>query len=192
MASNKHDAAHEPETTGHEWDGIRELNKPLPKWWLYTFYACIVWAIGYWLLMPAWPLVTSYTKGMLGYSQREVVAEQIEAAKAAKTEFRQKIAASDLAAINSRPRAAPFRARRRRGSVRRQLRALSRQRRARRVRLSQSPRQFLAVGRFARRHPSDHHPWHQGRRYADAEPRHADAGVRQDRRLERGADRRRR
>ncbi len=72
MASNKHDAADEAETTGHEWDGIRELNKPLPKWWLWTFYACIVWAIGYWLLMPAWPLVASYTKGLLGYSQREV------------------------------------------------------------------------------------------------------------------------
>ncbi len=52
------------ETTGHEWDGITEANRPLPKWWLWTFYACIVWAIGYWLLMPAWPLVSSYTKGL--------------------------------------------------------------------------------------------------------------------------------
>ena len=38
------------ETTGHVWDGdLKELNKPLPRWWLYTFYACIVWAIGYWI-----------------------------------------------------------------------------------------------------------------------------------------------
>ena len=66
MASSKHDRAPESETTGHEWDGIRELNKPLPKWWLWTFYATIVWAIGYWLLMPAWPLVASYTTGWLG------------------------------------------------------------------------------------------------------------------------------
>jgi cytochrome c oxidase cbb3-type subunit 3 len=103
MASNERDAASEADSTGHEWDGIRELNKPLPKWWLWTFYACIVWAVGYWLLMPAWPLVASYTKGYLGYSQRETVAEQLDEAKAAKAEYRQKIAASDLAAINSDP-----------------------------------------------------------------------------------------
>ncbi len=103
MATRKHDAATDVDTTGHEWDGIRELNKPLPKWWLWTFYACIVWAIGYWLLMPAWPLVASYTKGLLGYSQRGTVAEQLDAAKAAKAEFRQRIAASDLAAINADP-----------------------------------------------------------------------------------------
>jgi mono/diheme cytochrome c family protein len=103
MASAKRDTAPEPETTGHEWDGISELNKPLPKWWLYVFYATIVWAVGYWLLMPAWPLVAGYTKGLLGYSQRAQVADQLEAAKAAKAEYRQRIAASDLAAINSDP-----------------------------------------------------------------------------------------
>jgi cytochrome c oxidase cbb3-type subunit 3 len=90
-------------TTGHEWDGITELNKPLPKWWLWTFYATIVWAIFYWLLMPAWPLVSSYSKGMLGYSQRERVAEQVAEAKAAKSSYRDKIAAMDLAAINNDP-----------------------------------------------------------------------------------------
>ena len=68
------------ETTGHEWDGVKELNKPLPKWWLWTFYATIVWAIVYWLLMPSWPLVSSYTEGLLGYSQRERVTEQVAAA----------------------------------------------------------------------------------------------------------------
>ena len=52
-------------TTGHEWDGIEELNKPLPKWWLWTFYATIVWAIGYWLLMPAWPLLSRSTETRL-------------------------------------------------------------------------------------------------------------------------------
>src|SRR5262249_3515632 len=101
--AKKHDAATEAETTGHEWDGIHELNKPLPKWWLWTFYATIVWAIGYWLFMPSWPLVASYTKGLLGYSQREAVSEQLDAAKAARAEFRQKIAANDLAAINANP-----------------------------------------------------------------------------------------
>ena len=40
------------ETTGHEWDGIKELNTPLPSWWLYVFYATILIAIVYWVLMP--------------------------------------------------------------------------------------------------------------------------------------------
>ena len=96
------------ETTGHEWDGITELNKPLPKWWLWTFYATIVWAIGYWLLMPAWPLVSSYSKGLLGYSQRERVAEQVAEAKAAKSDYRNKIAAMDLTAINNDPELLSF------------------------------------------------------------------------------------
>jgi len=103
MAHKRDDAETDGDTTGHEWDGIRELNKPLPKWWLYTFYACIAWAFGYWLLMPAWPLVSSYTRGFLGYSQREAVAEELTEAKMAKAAFREKIAASDLAAINADP-----------------------------------------------------------------------------------------
>jgi cytochrome c oxidase cbb3-type subunit 3 len=41
------------ETTGHEWDGIRELDNPLPRWWLWVFYGCIVVAVVYWILMPA-------------------------------------------------------------------------------------------------------------------------------------------
>ena len=44
-------------TTGHEWDGIKELNAPLPRWWLITFYLTIVWAVGYWIVYPAWPLL---------------------------------------------------------------------------------------------------------------------------------------
>jgi cytochrome c oxidase cbb3-type subunit III len=61
-------------TTGHEWDGIKELNTPLPRWWILTFYATIVWAIGYWVVYPAWPLVSGYTRGILHYTNREAVA----------------------------------------------------------------------------------------------------------------------
>jgi cytochrome c oxidase cbb3-type subunit 3 len=108
MAKRDPHSSTEVETTGHEWDGITELNKPLPKWWLWTFYATIVWAIGYWLLMPAWPLVSSYSKGLLGYSQRERVAEQVAEAKAAKSSYRDKIAAMDLTAINNDPELLSF------------------------------------------------------------------------------------
>ena len=60
----KQDNKQQIATTGHEWDGISELNTPLPRWWLWLFYATIVWAIGYWILYPAWPLLSSYTKGV--------------------------------------------------------------------------------------------------------------------------------
>jgi cytochrome c oxidase cbb3-type subunit 3 len=61
-------------TTGHAWDGIEELNTPLPRWWLIIFYATIVWAIGYWIVYPAWPTLSGYTRGLFGYSSRAQVA----------------------------------------------------------------------------------------------------------------------
>jgi cytochrome c oxidase cbb3-type subunit III len=64
-------------TTGHEWDGIKELNTPLPRWWIITFYACIIWAVGYWIIYPAWPLVSGYTSGVLHYSSRADVAVEL-------------------------------------------------------------------------------------------------------------------
>lgn len=70
MAEIERDEITGRETTGHEWDGIKELNTPLPKWWSYTFYATIVWSLVYWVLYPAWPTLTDFTKGTLGYSSR--------------------------------------------------------------------------------------------------------------------------
>ena len=65
-------------TTGHEWDGIKELNTPLPRWWVLTFYATIIWAIGYWVVYPAWPLVSGYTTGMLAlYQSRRPLTEDL-------------------------------------------------------------------------------------------------------------------
>lgn len=91
------------ETTGHEWDGIRELDNPLPRWWLWTFYACILWSVGYWVLYPAWPLAASYTKGVLGYSQRDVVTEQIAQSQAALRVYDDQILAGDLADVPGNP-----------------------------------------------------------------------------------------
>ena len=65
MADKKHiDEISGVETTGHEWDGIRELNNPMPRWWVYTFYATIVWAIGYAIAYPAWPLIKACRGGV--------------------------------------------------------------------------------------------------------------------------------
>jgi len=87
------------ETTGHEWDGVKELNKPLPKWWLFTFYATVLWAVGYWLAYPAFPTWLGYTKGFFGYSQRQTVIDEVRAARAAQTAFRDRIAAASLQEI---------------------------------------------------------------------------------------------
>ena len=64
------DALTGTETTGHDWDGIKELNTPLPRWWLWTFYGTIVFSVAYTVLFPAWPLISSATGGVLGYSSR--------------------------------------------------------------------------------------------------------------------------
>ncbi|MFV0299241.1 MAG: cytochrome-c oxidase, cbb3-type subunit III [Hyphomicrobiaceae bacterium] len=91
------------ETTGHEWDGIKELNKPLPRWWLLTFYVCILWAVGYWVVYPAWPLVNGYTKGIWDYSQRAEVTREVKAGIAAQAKQRAEIDATPLADIEKNP-----------------------------------------------------------------------------------------
>jgi cytochrome c oxidase cbb3-type subunit 3 len=76
------DAISGQSTTGHEWDGIKELNTPLPKWWVYVFYICIVWAIGYWVIYPTWPTATGFTTGVIGYSSRAELETDLAAASA--------------------------------------------------------------------------------------------------------------
>jgi cytochrome c oxidase cbb3-type subunit 3 len=84
------------DTTGHDWDGIKELNNPLPRWWLYTLYMCIVWAVGYSIAYPAWPMISGATKGLLGYSTRGEVAADIARFEEANAEISAQLAAADL------------------------------------------------------------------------------------------------
>ncbi|WP_222875869.1 cytochrome-c oxidase, cbb3-type subunit III [Terrihabitans soli] len=91
------------ETTGHEWDGIRELNTPLPRWWLWTLYATIVWAVGYWIFYPAWPLVTSYTTGVSGWMTRTAVEDSIAELHAIRGETGKKIISAGLSEIENTP-----------------------------------------------------------------------------------------
>jgi cytochrome c oxidase cbb3-type subunit III len=74
-------------TTGHEWDGIKELDNPMPRWWVWTFYATIVWALAYTVAYPAWPLISSATSGLLGYSSRVDVKNELDAASAAQAQY---------------------------------------------------------------------------------------------------------
>ncbi len=83
-------------TTGHEWDGIRELNTPLPRWWLWTFYACIAFALVYVVLYPAIPLVHSATRGLLGYSTRAEVEKSLTEAVDAQSANLQQIASMSV------------------------------------------------------------------------------------------------
>jgi cytochrome c oxidase cbb3-type subunit 3 len=88
------------ETTGHEWDGIKELDTPLPRWWLYIFYASIVAAIIYWVLMPAWPLANGYTRGLLNWSDRRNVAAEVQMLEASRAPMFDRLAhasSADLA-----------------------------------------------------------------------------------------------
>lgn len=83
MADNKRvDAATGTETVGHEWDGIEELDTPMPRWWLWTFYATILFAIGYVILYPAWPLLHGATPGTTGWTSRGQLDEQVAARNA--------------------------------------------------------------------------------------------------------------
>jgi cytochrome c oxidase cbb3-type subunit 3 len=90
----------DPETTGHSWDGIKEFNNPLPRWWLWTFYACIVWGIAYTVFYPAWPLINGATPGILGFTTRGEVAEDIARFDEMNADIRTQITEVELAAIN--------------------------------------------------------------------------------------------
>ena len=74
------------ETTGHSWDGIKELNNPLPRWWLTVFYVSVLFSIGYWVAMPAWPGISGYTKGLRNHSERENVAVAVADLEAARNQ----------------------------------------------------------------------------------------------------------
>ena len=97
------DAATGRDTTGHEWDGIKELNTPLPKWWLYVLYASCVYAVIWWVLYPSWPWVNTYFGGILGYNQREALDERIAEAAAERAGWQEQVAAASLEEIRGDP-----------------------------------------------------------------------------------------
>lgn len=99
MAEKHIDQLSGVETTGHEWDGIRELNNPMPRWWVLTFYVTIIWAIGYMVFYPSIPLLTESTKGLLGQTNRADLANEIKVASASQKVYLDKIAATSVTDI---------------------------------------------------------------------------------------------
>jgi cytochrome c oxidase cbb3-type subunit 3 len=110
MATDKPhvDAVTGTATTGHEWDGIRELNTPLPRWWLWLFYITIVWGIGYMIAYPAWPLVSSFTGGVLGWHSRTAIVSDLNELKTMRAPMTAKLEATKLADIKSDQALADF------------------------------------------------------------------------------------
>jgi cytochrome c oxidase cbb3-type subunit III len=90
-------------TTGHEWDGIKELNTPMPRWWVWLFYATIVWAVAYWVVYPAWPTLNGFTHGLLGYTNRAQVAVEIAALQQKRGDKAAALAQVSLADIEKAP-----------------------------------------------------------------------------------------
>jgi cytochrome c oxidase cbb3-type subunit 3 len=103
MSAHDVDAATGTPTTGHEWDGIKELNTPLPRWWVWVLYATVVWSIGYWVVYPALPLITSYTAGVFGYSSRGQVAAEVRDLQQARGGMAAKLEAASLSEIEKDP-----------------------------------------------------------------------------------------
>lgn len=99
MSDRKVDETTGIETTGHTWDGIEELNNPLPRWWLWTFYVTIFWAVVYTIAYPAWPMISGATSGFLGYSTRAEVAANIQAHEAKNEALVAQLNAADLATL---------------------------------------------------------------------------------------------
>ncbi len=101
-------SSHEVATTGHEWDGLQELNRPLPRWWLWLFYATVVWSVGYWLVYPAWPLLSSYSNGLFNWHSRAAVSSDLAALQTQRGAMTNRLAAASLAEIESTPEMLDF------------------------------------------------------------------------------------
>lgn len=91
------------ETTGHEWDGIKELNLPAPRWWLIVFAITCIWSVGYWVVYPAWPTLSGNTKGSLGWTQYTKLRDEQAEITARRGAFAERIKARTLEEIQKDP-----------------------------------------------------------------------------------------
>ena len=108
MAMREKDDVTGTETTGHEWDGIKELDTPMPRWWLWTYLACVIFSLGYVIAYPAWPLVHGATPGLLGFTSRGALADELGRARAQQKGQRDQIAALSLEDIRKDPQMLEF------------------------------------------------------------------------------------
>lgn len=103
MAKNEKDTLSGVETTGHEWDGLKELNNPAPRWWLWVFFICCIWAFGYWIVYPAWPTLSGNTQGVKSWTSHKKLADEQAEITARRGEFAEKIKHRTLEEIRNDP-----------------------------------------------------------------------------------------
>ena len=163
-------------TTGHEWNGIKELNTPVPRAVYFFLIVTALFAVVYWILMPAWPLGVTYTKGLLGIDQRNVVAESLKQAALERSVWTKRIEAGSFKDIQADPQIDGDGAADRPNAVRRQLRGVPWIERARGQGIPEPDDGVVAVGRRSRKHRGNHPRRHQFRASADQDI--ADDGVR--------------
>ena len=103
MAEKRIDQPTGTETVGHEWDGIEELDTPMPRWWLWTLYATIVWGVAYTIAFPAWPMLSQATAGMLGWSSRGQLQQELDAQARARAPITHALAVTPVEQLSSNP-----------------------------------------------------------------------------------------
>lgn len=103
MANKRIDEPTGTQTVGHEWDGIEELDTPMPRWWLWTFYLTILFSVGYVIVYPAIPLLSKGTEGLFGWTSRGQLAAETQAANARRTETLAAIAAAPIEQLPGKP-----------------------------------------------------------------------------------------
>lgn len=91
------------ETVGHEWDGIEELNTPLPRWWLWLFYVTIAWGVAYTIAYPAWPMISKATEGVLNWTSRGQLERELAADREKRAPIMNAIAATPVEQLESNP-----------------------------------------------------------------------------------------
>ena len=91
------------DTTGHEWDGLKELNTPLPKWWVYTFAATVVWGAAFCVLYPSVPSLRGHFDGVFGYSTRESVTADVKALEAQRAKVLERVNATPIEQVRKDP-----------------------------------------------------------------------------------------
>src|SRR5262245_60223011 len=90
--------------TGHEWNGIKELNTPVPRVVYFFLIVTFIFSVTYWVLMPTWPLWSTYTKGLLRTDQRDVVNESVKRATLERAAWVDQIQNKSFAEIAADPK----------------------------------------------------------------------------------------
>ncbi|MCR4378299.1 MAG: cytochrome-c oxidase, cbb3-type subunit III [Rhodospirillales bacterium] len=99
MANIEIDEVSGTPTTGHEWDGIKELDTPMPRWWVWTFYACILFSVIWWVLFPSWPTLSDHWKGVIKTTDRTELVDDLAVRETERARWVEKFSALSVTEI---------------------------------------------------------------------------------------------